>query len=585
MRYFPKYFITIVLLLIISGCSSARHQSEAQAPKVTLPQKEVSEKDKLQSTALLIDASKQKMLGNYDQAVILFYDAIKKDPNNDAAYFELAKLFVMNGDYETGLDYGRQAAELDPNNTFYRVLLADIFILKNSVGEAIRIYEQLAREAPDNIDIQEKLLSVYLYNGNYEDAVRLINHIETLAGFSEQNSIKKLQIYVELGMLDAAIREAERMLTYFPGESVFYEFLGDLYMETGQVDKVREVYKRMLEQDPESYMALLLLADYHIDQGDFDQAFDYLMDAFNNPMLDVDTKVRIIFSILFFADTNDGEYFMGKAVELSRLLIEDYPEDPEAYFVYGDILSRAERWEEARDNYLIGARLNPSNLAVWQQILNLSLRIGDYESMREHSELSLEYFFEQPILFLFNGLSNMQLKDYEAAASSLEYGLSITFEDEELRQDFITMLGDVYHFLDAYDYSDQYYEQAIALNPENATALNNYSYHLAVRRERLEEALEMSEKANQLNPGNSAFQDTYGWIKYQMGNFSEAEKWIRKAIDSSEEPGAVIFEHYGDVMYRLGDKDKAMEYWQKAMEAGNGGEFLHKKIEERTLYE
>lgn len=585
MRHHPKYLIILALLITISGCSSARHQTEAQAPRKPVQQEEVSEKDQLQSTALLIDATKQRILGNYDQAVILFYDAIKKDPNNDAAHFELAKLFVMNGDYETGLKYGREAARLDPGNTFYQVLLADIFILQNNIGEAIRIYEELARDAPENIDIQEKLLSVYLYNENYREAVQLINHIETLAGFSEQNSIRKLQIYVELGMLDAAIVEAEKMLKYFPEEQVFYEFLGDLYMETGQADKVREVYLRMLEQDPESYMALLLLADYHIDQGNFDQAFEHLMEAFNNPMLDVDSRIRIIFSVMFFAEINERDYFMEKAVSLAQRMIEDSPDDPEAYFVYGDILNRAERWEEARDNYLIGARLNPSNLAVWQQVLNLSLRLGDYESMREHSELSLEYFFEQPILFLFNGLANMQLKNYDTAASSLEYGLSITFDDEELRQDFITMLGDIYHFLGAYDYSDQHYEQAIELNPENATALNNYSYHLAVRRERLDEALQMSEKANRLNPDNPAFLDTFGWIKYQMGNFAEAETWIRKAIDSSDDPGAVILEHYGDVMYRLGDKDKAMEYWQKAVEAGNGSEFLHKKIEDRTLYE
>ncbi len=581
----PKHIIILAFLLMISGCSSARHQTNAPVPEQPAQREAVSEKDQLQSTALLINASKQKILGNYDQAVSLYYEAIQKDPNNDAAYFELAKLFVMNGNYDTGLQYTRQAAQIDPENPFYQVLLADIFILTDKVEEAIRIYEQLAQQHPDNIGFQEKLLSVYLYDENHEQAIRLINHIETLAGFSEENSIKKLQIYVQLGWLDAAIQEAEKMLYYFPEETIFYEFLGDLYMETGQPDKVREVYLRLLEQEPDSYMARLLLADYYLDQDDIDKAFEYLLEAFNHPMLDIDAKVRIIFTFMFFAEEERGDHFMEKAKDLSQMLLDAHPDDPEVYLVYGDILNRDGQWEEAREMYLEGARRNPSNLSVWQQILNLSLRLNDYEAMRTHSELSLEYFFEQPILFLFNGLANMQLKDYDAAASSLEYGLAITFDDEELRQDFITMLGDVYHFLGAYEYSDQYYEQAIELNPENATALNNYAYHLSERNERLDEALKMSEKANELNPGNAAFQDTYGWIKYRMGNFTEAERWIRKAIDSSDDPSAAILEHYGDVMYRLDNREKALEYWQKALEAGNGSEFLHKKIEDQTLYE
>ena len=585
MTYHPKHIITLTLLIIISGCSSARHQTETLGPQKPVQQETVSEKDQLQSTALLINASKQKILGNYDQAVELYYEAIEKDPNNDAAYFELAKLFVMNGNYDTGLQYGRKAEQIDPGNVFYKILLADIFILKNQVGDALLIYQKLAQQEPDNVDFHEKLLSVYLYDENYEEAIRLINYIETLAGFSEENSIKKLQIYVQLGWLDSAIQEAEKMLHYFPEETIFYEFLGDLYMETGQPDKVREVYLRLLEQEPDSYMARLLLADYYLDQDDIETAFEYLLEAFNHPMLEIDSKIRIVVTFMFFGEEESGDQFMEIAKELSQILVDTYPNDPEVYLVYGDILNRNEQWEEARDMYLEGARRNPSNLSVWQQILNLSLRLRDYEAMLSHSEMSLEYFFEQPILFLFNGLANMQLKDYDAAASSLEYGLAITFDDEELRQDFITMLGDVYHFLGAYEYSDQYYEQAIEKNPENATALNNYGYHLAVRKERLEEALKMSEKANELDPGNSAFQDTYGWIKYQMGNLSEAEKWIRKAIDSSEEASAAILEHYGDVMYRLGNKGKALEYWQKALEAGDGTEFLHKKIEDQTLYE
>lgn len=579
--------LMLLFVVIFSACSKGReittNQGDVPAPVETPEGKEVTEADRLKSTSLLIDASKQKILGNYERAVEIYHEALKKDPENDAAYFELSRVYVMDGSYKQALQYAIKAAELDPGNAYYQILLADIHILKEDVKKALVIYEQLAAAEPDNVDFQEKLLSVYIYNDDFEQAIQLINYIEQIAGFSQKRSIQKQQILLELGRFEEAIAEAEKMIGYFPEETIFYELLGELYTETGQAEKAKDVYYRLLEEDPEAYMAHLLLADHFLAQDNPDQAYYHIREAFDHPELDVDSKTRIIFTYLFYAE--DDEEYIDKAFELAQILLEKHPDDPEAFFVYGDLLSRSERWEEARDIYLRGARLDPSNLLVWQQILNLNLRLGDYENMRKHSEMSLEYFFEQPILFLFNGLANMQLNDYETAASSLEYGLAITIDDEELKEDFYSMLGDVYHFLGIYEESNRYYESAIALNPENATALNNYSYHLSVRNERLDEALRMSEKANRLDPENPAFLDTHGWIKYRLGNYREAERWIRQAIELSEDPGAVILEHYGDVQYKLGNKEEALKFWQKAKEAGDGSDFLHKKIKDRTLYE
>ncbi len=579
------FFISLVLMF--TACSAGRgvttKQEDLPAAAEAPEKKEVTETDRLRSTSLLIDASKQKILGNYERAVEIYHEALKKDPQNDAVYFELSKVYVMYGNYEQSLEYAVKAVELDPGNAFYQILLADIHILRDDVQKARSIYEHLTASEPDNVAFQEKLLSVYIYNDDYDKAILLINHIEQIAGFSQTRSVKKLQILLELDRFDEAIGEAEKMIGYFPEETIFYELLGELYTETGQLDKAKDVYFRLLKEDPEAYMPHLLLADHFLAQDNPERAYYHIREAFDHPELDVDSKTRIIFTYLFYAE--EDEKYIEKAFELAQILLEKHPDDPEAFFVYGDLLSRSERWEDARDIYLQGARLDPSNLLVWQQILNLDLRLGDYEKMRKHSEMSLEYFFEQPILFLFNGLANMQLKDYETAASSLEYGLAITIDDEELQEDFYSMLGDVYHFLGIYEESNRYYESAIALNPDNATALNNYSYHLSVRNERLDEALRMSEKANTLDPENPAFLDTQGWIKYRMGKYREAEKWIRLAIELSKEPGAVILEHYGDVQYKLGNKEEAFKFWQKAKKAGDGSDFLHKKIKDRTLYE
>lgn len=531
----------------------------------------------------MIDAIQQKMLGNITRAKSLFYEAAEKDPGNDAAYYELSKIYASENNLPDARKYIWKAIEIDARNPEYQLVLADIYLLSNDLPAATAIYEQLAQDDPENIGYHRNLKNAYLYLGEYEKALAVISHLQTLTGFSRELSIQKQRILLETGKYEEAIAEAEQMIRLFPEEILFYEILGELYMETGQADKAKEIYYQMIDEDPENFMARLMLSDVYLQQNEYEKAFVHLQEALYAPEMSIERKARIIYSYFYWAE--ESPELLDQAIRLSEIMLEVHADEAETYLIQGDLLMQRNEREKARDMYLESLQINPSNLEVWQMVVSLGLQIGDYEGMLKHSEMALEYFLEQPLLFLFNGLANLQLKNYQDAASSLEYGLMLIVDDEEMEADFLTMLGDVYYFLDEYDESFRKYEKALALNPRNATALNNFSYHLAVQGERLDEALLMSQKSLEQDPGNAAFLDTFGWIHYKKGNYREAEKWIKKALEASDEPGATILEHYGDVLYKLGRKDDAFSYWEKAEEAGNGSDFLHKKIKDRTLYE
>jgi tetratricopeptide (TPR) repeat protein len=586
-RTFRRTALMALLVLTATACGTARQQTATPTSQPE-PPKEISERDRLRSTALMIDASRQKMLGNWSQATVLYHDAIRSDPENDAAHYELAKIHAMQGAFEDALDYARTAAGLSPENHHYQIALADIYILSDSLPQAIRVYEALVSQRPDHVDFAFNLASVYVYNNQLQEALDMYGHIESLIGFSEEVSLQKQKVLVSLERYEEAILELETMLTLFPDELMYYELLGELYRETGQIERARDLYETMLEVDPGNPMAHLLMADYYQETGQPEMAFDALKKAFQSPDLAPEAKGRIIYSYFVLSEENPA--LLEQALALCEILIEMHPDDPEPRLIYGDFLSREERLEEARDAYLQAARLDPSKMQVWQQILNLDLRMGDYQALLEHSEQALEYFFEYPILFLFNGVAHMQLKDYQAAASSMEYALALTTtDDDDIREDLYALLGDTYHFLGNNSRSDEYYEKALAINPDNATALNNYSYHLAVRKERLDQAERMSRRANELEQNNAAFLDTYGWIMYQTGRYEEAREWIGRSMEASKEPGATILEQYGDTLYQLGLKEEAVRYWERALrvagESGEGSDLLPNKVKDRTLYE
>lgn len=580
----PYRFIIGFLLIAataLAGCKATKPPQTASADP--MPSTWVSEQDRLRSTVMLIEASKQKVLGNISQATVLYHDAITVDPGNDAAHFELAKIHAMKGQFDDALSFAKKAVSLSPENHHYQLVLADIFILTNNIADAIVVYEDLLRKHPDNVEYAYSLASAYLYNNQKEKAFGMLEYIEHLVGFSEEISIEKQKILVEQQQFDRAIEEAKKLVSLFPGQRVYYEILADLYRETGQLEEAGKLYRSMLETNPADPMANLLMANYYIEKESIDEAFTYLLKAFQSPEIDAEGKATIIYR--YYLLSEDDPRFLEQALTLSEMLIDMHPDDPESYLIYGDFLNREQRHKEAREAFLKATTLDPSRVEVWQQILSLDGRLSDFESMRKHAEQALEYFFEQPILFLFNGLANLQLKEYHEAASSFEYGLALSQANPDLKADFLSLLGDTYHYLGRHEQSDQYYEQVLTLNPDNATVLNNYSYHLAVRKERLDEALKMSEKALRFEPDNAAFLDTYGWILYQMGRYQEARTYIERAIAKSSEPSAVILEHLGDVLYRLNEKEKALHYWEKALQAGEGSEWLERKVNDRTLYE
>jgi Tfp pilus assembly protein PilF len=123
------------------------------------------------------------------------------------------------------------------------------------------------------------------------------------------------------------------------------------------------------------------------------------------------------------------------------------------------------------------------------------------------------------------------------------------------------------------------------MNPENPSVLNNYAYYLSVRGVRLADAEKMSKKSLEIRPGEATFLDTYGWIFYKEGDYQDAKKFIEDAIKADKDADGTVWEHLGDVMYKLNDVDKAVDCWKKAKEKGTDSKKIDKKIQDRKLYE
>ena len=108
------------------------------------------------------------------------------------------------------------------------------------------------------------------------------------------------------------------------------------------------------------------------------------------------------------------------------------------------------------------------------------------------------------------------------------------------------------------------YEEALALNPNAVSVLNNYAYMLAVKGIDLDKAERMSGKTVSVDPNSAVFLDTYAWVYFKKGDYQMALLYIEQALSKVREDNAELLEHYGDILYKIGNIDKAREQWNKA---------------------
>lgn len=553
---------------------------------ITFSQKK--KKDKLSDEARMtldrtfVDAHREKTTGSIDKAIVLFEQCIAIDKENAASYFEVAKLLRTKNENAKALEMVEAAYKLNKANEWYAMEYAEQLQINNRNEDAAEIYKDLIEKFPEQLNYTYMLASTYLNSGKDDDALKILNKIEKQFGIDPELTREKQRIYLKMGKLDKAAEELEKLIKQYPTLE-HYGLLVELYQVNGVTDKAYEVIKRMQTIDAKDPRVALSLAEYYRSTGDKSKSYEQLKEAFKSTALPAETKTKILLSYL--PTIQASAEMKEQATELAKLFVETNPNEGSAHAFYGELLMQNKQYSEARDHFIYCTKSDNQNFGMWQQLLNCDLQLSDWEALKINSNKAKELFPSQPVVFLYNGISHSQLKDYDNAVKSLTTGSKLLLTGDPLLIDFYSNLGDNYNNLKKFEDSDKYYEKALKTDPQNETVLNNWAYYLSLRRENLEKAEEMAKKVIALVPDNATYLDTYGWVLYMKGDYAGAKGILEDALKHGGEKSGAILEHYGDVLYKLNDPTRALEYWQKAEQAGDASELIKQKVYEKKLFE
>ena len=103
--------------------------------------------------------------------------------------------------------------------------------------------------------------------------------------------------------------------------------------------------------------------------------------------------------------------------------------------------------------------------------------------------------------------------------------------------------------------------RVMAIKPDAYNAYNALGYSLAERNVRLAEAKVLIQKALEFVPNDPFIRDSLAWVEFRLGNNAEAAKIFADAFKSK--PDAEIAAHYGEVLWTMGQRDKALGVWRE----------------------
>ena len=378
------------------------------------------------------------------------------------------------------------------------------------------------------------------------------------------------------GRYDAAMDLMSRSLDYDTASAAACYCLAQYYMSLQDRSllekyngKAQELLERAVRLGPDNYWYRRLLAVNYLRQGRQADAIGQYEDI--SRRFPGRTDVLITLAGLY----DDAGDYVADELKFQRFVCYlQLGELDSAYYESDNPAEVIELLMNTTRDMIEKAETNLDKIRC-RSLLDVVMNFCDVVS--SHEPQLAEAYSQKSIGYFWMGQN-------EEALDVLSRGLRKVNTDRDkallynLRGDFHHTLGNTPSM-----YAD--YDSTLIYDPENISVLNNYAYYLSVEGRDLKRAQRMSAKTLEAEPLNATFLDTYAWILFRMKKYQEALGYMEKALRYLDRDNPEIYEHYGDVLFMCGEKEKALENWHKAVQFNSTSPTLDQKIKQQKYLE
>lgn len=574
MNVFRAGSIYMVILFM-----SMHNLLSAQDPKNTLDEAAINVEK------LFIEANRDKILGKTEDAIEGFEQVLKEDAKNSTACFELARLFRKDKKMDKAMLYAEQAVEYAPYNLTFNKLYVYLLEREGQFKKAADTYTKLLEKYPDEERLYLECAYFNAKNNKADQALKIYNNLEKRQGIRPTTSIRKYSIYKDMNKFKKAVQELERLVEAYPFETEYLLRLANFYQASGDSQNAKIYYQKTLDIDPANSNANLALIDYFLQNGDTTQYLRALVAVFENSNYDVKSKLTTMESLLVNLENDKMTTHLQAIQNLAEQLSQMYPDITQANVFNAEIYFVQAKYNKALVYYKKALNLQENKLQLWKRMLECLRLTNNKEELIKYSSTLLDLYPGQACSHYYQGVALLYQTDYLKAEAALKMALDIAYGDKDLSAAASRYLAWTYHRMHQSEKASKAFEASLELQPDNQETLYFKAQVLLEQKKDVEKSLKMLQSIVAANPDNYRFRSTYAWMLYQQASYKQAAAEYLFLLEKGGTEDATLLERYGDTLFQLQQKEKALSYWQKAMNKGSKSTLLPKKIASKQLYE
>lgn len=550
-------------MALLAACGTAGSSSKGK-PSAVQSEETLTPEQRRKFDYFFLEAVCKKEAGEYAAAYELFQHCLYIAPQSAAALYEISRFHMFLGQEQKGEQDLKQAVQGEESNFWYKQTLASYYENKRDFPKAISVYEDMSEQFPSRLEPLMSLVELYGQTKDYPKVVDALSRLEELDGKSEQISMEKFRTYLLMEEKDKAFAEIENLSKEYPYDMRYQTILGDVYLNNNKPDEALAVYRRILNDDPGYAPALISMATYYQKTGN-DSLYRAQLDTILvNDDVQTDMKLEIMRQMILQSEQTTKD--STQIIALFKRILQRPQPNADVAMLCAQYCVTKQMESEAIPALEQVLALDPENKPARLQLMSYAINEKRLDDVINIARPALDYNPDALEFYYYMGVAYYQQDKPEKALEVFNRGVKQVNEksDKNIVSDFYAIMGDIYHTKGQAAEAYAAYDSSLVYKPDNINTLNNYAYYLSVEQKELDKAEEMSYRTVKAQPENDTYLDTYAWILFEKGKYTEARIYIEQALRNGGEKSRVILEHAGDIYYFAGDKEKALDFWKKA---------------------
>lgn len=379
------------------------------------------------------------------------------------------------------------------------------------------LMQKLAAQKPKSAGAQHALALVALRFDNRQLAEQSARRAVELSGHSQDEVLLIVGTLVRSKRLDETDALIDKLTAKNPQAAAVRYGYARLLLEAGHRDAARSQLEKALRIDPKLDDARFALGVLAVSDKQYPQAEQHL-----KPLL-------------------TGPRSQEAALQLGRL-------------------------EETRKDYVKALQYYDrvtSGMPAVDALVRRAHVLGELGRLQEGAALLRDAREQVPQLApRFYRAEADLLIEHDADAAALDV-LTEAIGEYPDDQELVYARSLIHERMGQVELAEQDLRGLLQSDPDNVHALNGLGYMLLTNTTRLEEASKLIRRAHELQPDDAAITDSLGWVEFKLGRTEEALKWLQQAYDKYPDPEVAA--HLGEVLWTLGEKERARGIWDKSL--------------------